>query len=640
MGKILKDGYYLAVYVAISDYCNLYDVYTQRHDQNVSLWKKEGNDIELVHFWELERESRLKHHEKAFYDKKQARDCINKLLERYHLTLDDMNEIWGTPVFEESRDYENDTEYSYHSLCHLFSSIMLDTDLFYNENILALAVDLESDYDTEEPKSELEYTGCVVKQGTMDYFHIESPGPLWEVVSKERKLQEGTLMALAYASKARKKSAIQFNDVHIKNAKRNYCEEIFEESIRELNHENCKEEDFAEYDAEYSMTDNVTSAVMKEIQSLSEFMMERQIRELLEKYGLEPKNTYLAISGGFGLNCPTNSYLMNKFGFKGFIAPPCINDSGQTLGIALYMFYRNMDKVNFKFRSPFYGDDFYNEDEILDKLTQDGFIQRISDIQYEEAVQDIINDPIVWFDGRAEIGPRALGHRSLIADCRYQESKDKLNIIKQRQMWRPVAPIVLEECLEEWFDNAYPSPYMLHTFQIKKEKADKVKAISHIDNSARIQTISKMKETENLYQLISEFYKQTGVPIICNTSLNDRGEPIVNRPCEALHFALKKGIKVAYINDKRVELKNQDKYIDQAVVEPIINIYLPDETAQVEKEKVNPYQLSCKEIGFYSWMKLFKEYSLTDQKDVKKIKRIIKMMVASKGEDKVYIQKV
>ncbi|MBC8580744.1 carbamoyltransferase C-terminal domain-containing protein [Zhenhengia yiwuensis] len=640
MGKILKDGYYLSTYIAISDYCNLYDVYTQRHDQNVSLWKKKGDDIELVHFWELERESRLKHHEVAFYDKKHARESINKLLERYDLSLDDMNEVWGTPLLAESWDYVNDTEYSYHSLCHLFSAIMLDSELFYNETILALSVDLASDYDTEEPRSDLEYTGCVVRKGKIEYFHIESPGPLWAVASRERKMQEGTLMALAYASKTKKTSSIKFDEVHIRNAERKYCEDIFEQSIGAVKGENCEAEHLLDYDKEYTAKDNITSAVMKEIQHLSEHIMERQIVEIIEKYGLDPECTYLAISGGFGLNCPTNAYLMKRFGFKGFIAPPCINDSGQSLGVALYMFYRNMDKVNFKFRSAFYGDSFHDENEILDYLDKEGFIKSVSAIEYDVAVQDIIEDPIVWFDGKAEIGPRALGHRSLIADSRFQKSKDKLNIIKNRQMWRPVAPIILEECLDDWFEDAYPSPYMLHTFQIKKNKLDKVKAILHNDNSARIQTICRIEETENLYNLIQAFYKATGIPIICNTSLNDCGEPIVNRPCEALHFALKKGIRIVYINNKRVELKNHAKYANQALCEPIVDIYLTEEESKIEKEKVNPYRLSRKEIGFYYWMNLFKEYSLKEEKDVKQVKRIIRMMVVAKGEDKVYIQKV
>ena len=111
----------------------------------------------------------------------------------------------------------------------------------------------------------------------------------------------------------------------------------------------------------------------------------------------------------------------------------------------------------------------------------------------------------------------------------------------------------------------------------------------------------------------------------------------MNRPCEALHFALKKGIRIVYINNKRVELKNHAKYANQALCEPIVDIYLTEEESKFEKEKVNPYRLSRKEIGFYYWMNLFKEYSLKEERDVKQVKRIIRMMVVVKGEDKVYI---
>ena len=161
--KELKDGYYLSVYLCVHEIGNLYHIFHNRHDYNVSLWKKSGQDIKLVHYWELERQSRIKHNELPFYSVDMARNAINKLLATYNLTMDDMNEIWGSPTISECRDYENiDSGFTYHGLCHLFSSIMLDSDIFYKENVLGLAVDLRADYETDAYENGPEYVGCIV----------------------------------------------------------------------------------------------------------------------------------------------------------------------------------------------------------------------------------------------------------------------------------------------------------------------------------------------------------------------------------------------------------------------------------------------------------------------------------------------
>lgn len=153
-----------------------------------------------------------------------------------------------------------------------------------------------------------------------------------------------------------------------------------------------------------------------------------------------------------------------------------------------------------------------------------------------------MDGPIVWYDGQSESGPRALGHRSIIADPRSIRNKDLINLYKQRQWWRPVAPIILEDFLEEWFENAYPSPYMLNNFVIRQEKKELVPAILHLDLTARVQTINQESD-EALYHVIQNFYERTGIPIVCNTSLNDRGEPIIETVEQAFNFALRKKLR-------------------------------------------------------------------------------------------------
>ncbi|MDE5872911.1 MAG: hypothetical protein K2H07_03255, partial [Lachnospiraceae bacterium] len=139
----MKDGYYLSTYLHIDEIAHLYRFHI-RHDQNVSLWKKEGNNISLVHYWELERLTGLKRHFLSFFNREQAEEFLNSLLSRYKLSLEDMEAVIGTPLLDTVDDYHSFMEFptqSYHSVAHMFSSLMSDTQKFYNEDILAFAVD-------------------------------------------------------------------------------------------------------------------------------------------------------------------------------------------------------------------------------------------------------------------------------------------------------------------------------------------------------------------------------------------------------------------------------------------------------------------------------------------------------------------
>jgi hypothetical protein len=187
------------------------------------------------------------------------------------------------------------------------------------------------------------------------------------------------------------------------------------------------------------------------------------------------------------------------------------------------------------------------------------FVENISDYDTAQAIADLVDQPIVWFNGRSEIGPRALGNRSILADPRSMTSKITLNRIKQRQWWRPVAPTVLEEKAGEWFENARPSPFMLETFNLGRGRSELIPAVLHLDNTARVQTVNP-SQNPALYELIQAFEAETGIPMLCNTSLNDRGEPIVNRLREGINLCLRKGVRVGYFNRKRVCFKDHENY--------------------------------------------------------------------------------
>jgi carbamoyltransferase len=145
-----------------------------------------------------------------------------------------------------------------------------------------------------------------------------------------------------------------------------------------------------------------------------------------------------------------------------------------------------------------------------------------------------VNDQVIgWFQGRMEFGPRALGGRSILAAPIHAEMQARLNEIKDREDFRPVAPVVLEEEAANWFENGGSSPFMLFVYDVKPDKADKIPAVRHVDGTARIQTINRGQHPL-YYDLVKAFQKRTGVPVLINTSFNTRGEPIVCTPRDAV----------------------------------------------------------------------------------------------------------
>lgn len=237
----------------------------------------------------------------------------------------------------------------------------------------------------------------------------------------------------------------------------------------------------------------------------------------------------------------------------------------------------------------------------------------------EYFTKDILNAPVVWFDGHAEIGPRALGHRSILADPCNPKSKILLNQYKQRQWWRPVAPIILFEELDTWFQDAFESPFMLNNFILRDEKVDMVPAIIHLDQTARVQTIDK-SINENLYRCMKQYFDITGIPIICNTSLNDIGEPIVDTIEDALNFALRKKIEIVYINCVRVQLHNHESFFAKTPRKRN-DIHF---TKTYTKTKMKISASEC--LMYYATPKLH-VYDLDNEEDLKILKPILKKMV-------------
>lgn len=627
MIKELKDGYYLSAYVEIDPLGNIYKI-AHRHDQSIALWHVEHREVKLIHYWELERLSGSKKHQYCFFSKDQFDKVVDELLSTYDLSLKDIVEIFGTPELGDRDTYmsiECYPEFTYHSMCHLASCVFMNTEIFHNEKILAFSVDGGSDIvsDTIAYKR-FPFIGCFSDYEN-DIFELESvcsPAILWDYMSTYYTMREGSLMALASASKSVAYYTMEEILLH-SNVK------VSDEIHDKINHllefvENLTQEDagtkFNYFDERFSERENKISMVMKIIEDLSKRIMEHNIEFFIEKYDIDTKEFYLAVAGGFALNCPCNTYLMNKYNFKGFIAPPCVSDSGMALGIGLYVFYDRLGgDFHFQLEDAYWGDRSDFESFEIDNYSQ--YIKSMSDFNPKQAAMDIMEFPVIWIENGAEIGPRALGSRSLLGDPRKMKTKDELNHIKKRQWWRPVAPIILKDNIKDWFEDEYESPFMLHASKIRQEKIDEIVAIVHENGTARLQSIDESTRQKKIYQVLKNFYEITKVPIICNTSLNDKGEPIINNIEQAINFALRKKISIMYVDGKRIELMNHENYSIKTPLKRDVTLYVWKNKEEYRKfvKDYNPYDISLRAIFYYIHTKVNDIQLLKDKRECKKL---------------------
>ena len=294
------------------------------------------------------------------------------------------------------------------------------------------------------------------------------------------------------------------------------------------------------------------------IQKVTEEIMIKLAKSVRDEYGL--KN--LCLAGGVALNCVANGKILKEKIFENIWIQPAAGDAGGSLGAALALWY-NENKNNRKINS---NDDMngsylgceFDQNEIEDELKSIG--ANFDTENYEKLIDKtsdyLINEKAIgWFQGRMEFGPRALGGRSILGDPRSDKMQKNLNLkVKYRESFRPFAPSVLREDLNDWFDIDVNSPYMLLVADINSSKKinmtedqkklfgieklnikrSEIPAVTHVDYSARIQTVNK-ETNKRYYDLISKFKEKTGCPVLVNTSFNVRGEPIVNTPTDAFN---------------------------------------------------------------------------------------------------------
>ncbi|MGA8215714.1 MAG: carbamoyltransferase [Candidatus Sulfotelmatobacter sp.] len=263
----------------------------------------------------------------------------------------------------------------------------------------------------------------------------------------------------------------------------------------------------------------------------------------------------LCLAGGVALNSVMNGKIPLHTPFKEVFVQPAAGDSGTAVGACYYIHNMILHQArSFVMEHAYTGPEF-GEGQIEQALNQRGLSPRkLSNCELTEvAAQAIADGKIVgWFQGRMEFGPRALGNRSIVVDPRRSEMKDILNArIKKREPFRPFAPSILEERVGEYFEQTHPSPTMLMVYQVKKDKQSMIPAVTHVDGSGRLQTVSR-ETNPRYYQLISDFEKLTNVPVVLNTSFNE-DEPIVCTPEEAVNCFQRTRMDVLFLGNYMVQ---------------------------------------------------------------------------------------
>ena len=329
--------------------------------------------------------------------------------------------------------------------------------------------------------------------------------------------------------------------------------------------------------------------IARSVQEVTEEIVLRiakHVRKVTEK-------KYLCLAGGVALNCVSNGKLLRSNIFEDIYIQPAAGDAGGALGCALIAWYqylendRHADGKNDFMKGAYLGPEFSNG-EIEEYLDKKGYsYQKLQDEELPERIADLIAEQniIGWFQGRMEFGPRALGGRTIIGDARSSETQKTINLkIKYRESFRPFAPSIREENISEYFDIDRPSPYMLLVADVKKDKQLKmtkeqegyfglkklniarseIPAVTHVDYSARIQSVNK-KTNKRYHQMLTKFNEKHGCSVLVNTSFNVRGEPIVCTPKDAYLCFMRTEMDYLIMNDfllKKTDQKPLDNDTD------------------------------------------------------------------------------
>jgi carbamoyltransferase len=282
--------------------------------------------------------------------------------------------------------------------------------------------------------------------------------------------------------------------------------------------------------------DSELTALHEDVAASLQAMLEEAYLHLVNALWERTKVPRICLAGGVALNAVANGRIRLETPFEEVWVQPAAGDSGIAVGAALHVWHEELGNPRgFTMEHAYWGPE-YSDEECSAALAAAGLeSQRLDDDALFAHVAERIaaGDVVGWFQGRMEYGPRALGHRSIVADPRRPDMKDVLNArIKHREPFRPFAPSILADAVGEWFEQDYPSPYMVLVYRTRIEKRELIPAVNHVDDTGRVQTVTP-EASPRFHRLIEEFERLTGVPILLNTSFNEN-EPVVMTPQHAV----------------------------------------------------------------------------------------------------------
>jgi carbamoyltransferase len=295
-------------------------------------------------------------------------------------------------------------------------------------------------------------------------------------------------------------------------------------------------------------TDTITQK-HKNLAATSQALLEKAAESLLDEIYDHTGYRNLVIGGGVGLNCSMNGKLALLEQNKNTYVSSAPGDNGVVIG-AGQLAYKALEEFRpEKLDHAYFGPEF-NDEEVKKVISGLG-IKKYEKTQSPsvDAAEDIASGNIIgWFQGKMEFGPRALGNRSILAKPGSAVIRDRVNDIKHREKWRPLAPSVLRKDMKKYFEISHDSPFMSFTFPVKESRYKELQGVTHVDGTARLQTVEEFTN-KTYYDLIKEYGKISGIPVILNTSFNDRGQPIVRTPLDAISSFLRMNLDKLYIGN-------------------------------------------------------------------------------------------
>lgn len=448
--------------------------------------------------------------------------------------------IGVSDTLTKSEEYQlfNRKIYTYestHARSHIFSSWAMapypDRTPFY---ALIWEGVLGTFYEVDENMNMMEMPNQNEPHGTLMYGPGSVYSSLFFLASRKKEdlydiSLAGKVMALA--AYGRKNSSVR-NPMLLTALDKIFSSEFYFKALElDANHEYFDDFNF--------LKEGVQSQIFRDFA----FLVQNRIFDVFHNYAKEhmTEKRPLVIGGGCGLNCDWNSAWKASGIFTDVFVPPCTNDTGLAIGLAAeaQFFHTGNSKISW---SPYSGQKFVHEE-----VDFSGFKEMALDYDVLAEFLATDNRVIAWLQGSCEIGPRALCNRSLLGAPFHKAMQERLNLIKKREPYRPIAPVCLEEYVSEYFEWEGESPYMLHFQKVRNPHS--LQAVTHVDNTARVQTVRR-DQNERIYDLLTAFKKKTDIGVLCNTSLNFLGKGFINRTSDVVKYARQVGLDGFVIDNK------------------------------------------------------------------------------------------